>query len=383
MKAALPRRRTLALLAVVLPLAALLGYVALRSGPLAPVQVTEQKVGDAAIVPALFGIGTVQARHTVRIGPTLAARVRRLDVDVGDAVRAGQVLGEMEPVDLDERLRALEAAHRRAEAALREATARQGFAAAQADRYARLLAARSTSEELLLTRRQELAVADAALAAAREEVRRASADRAALRAQRAQLRLVAPGDGIVSAREAEPGSTVVAGAAVLEVIDPQSLWIDLRLDQISAAGLTRGLPAQIRLRSRRGEPLKGRVLRVEPKADAVTEELLAKVVFDALPAPLPALGELAEVTLALAPLASAPVVPNAALHSRGARTGVWQLADGRARFVPIKTGRADLDGRVQVTEGLKAGDSIIVYSERALKDRQRVHAVGRIAGAAP
>lgn len=383
MKIALPKRRTLALFAVLLPLAALLAWVALRSGPMAPVQVTEAKVESAQLAPALFGIGTVEARHTTRLGSTVAARVKHLHVDVGDVVRAGQVLGEMEPVDLDERLQALQALRKRSEATLREATARQGFASAQAERYTQLLAAHSTSEELLLTKRQELAVADAALAAAREDLVRTTADIAALRAQRGQLRLVANNDGIVSAREAEPGSTVVAGQAVLEVIAPESLWVHLRLDQISAAGLAPGLPAQIRLRSRRAEPITGRVLRVEPKADAVTEELLAKVVFDQLPAPLPPTGELAEVTLQLPALAAAPVVPNAALHSRGGATGVWKVQDGRARFVPVKTGRSDLDGRVQIVEGLKAEDTVIVHSERLLTDQRRVQQVERIAGVQP
>src|SRR5574337_1122692 len=105
MKFPLPRRRTLALFAVLVPLAVLLGYVALRSGPLAPVNVTEARVQARAIEPALFGI---------------------------DAVRAGQVLGELDPVDLDERLRAQDAARARAHASLREAQARQAFAAEQA-----------------------------------------------------------------------------------------------------------------------------------------------------------------------------------------------------------------------------------------------------------
>ena len=54
MKFSLPKPRTLALFAVLVPLAVLLGYVALRSGPLAPVNVTEAKVQARAIEPALF-----------------------------------------------------------------------------------------------------------------------------------------------------------------------------------------------------------------------------------------------------------------------------------------------------------------------------------------
>lgn len=375
------QRRTLALVAVVAPLAALLAYVAMRSGPLAPVAVAEAKVESRAIRPALFGIGTVEARYTYKIGPTAAGRVKRLDVHVGDRVKARQVLGEMDPVDLDDRIRSQEAALKRTEAALREATARQAYADAQARRYEQLFVARSTSEEVLTTKRQELQVADAALAAAREDLARVRSDLEGLRAQRGNLQLVAPVDGIVTLRDADPGTTVVAGQAVLEMIDPRSLWINVRFDQVSASGLDADLPARIVLRSRNGQRLQGHVSRVEPKADAVTEETLAKVTFDEIPTPLPPIGELAEVTVDLPPLPAAPVIPNAAVQRQGERIGVWQIADGEPSFVPVKLGRADLDGHVQVIEGLKPDDRIVAYSEKALGAKSRIRVVDRIAGA--
>ena len=113
------RGRTLALIAAIVPLLILFIYVGLRSGPLALVAVTVTSVTSEAVSPALFGIGTVEARHTHKIGPIFAGRIQRLDVQVGDQVKAGQVLGEMDPVDLEDRGRSLEAAVRRAEAVLR------------------------------------------------------------------------------------------------------------------------------------------------------------------------------------------------------------------------------------------------------------------------
>src|SRR5690606_13265162 len=154
------RPRTLALLAVVVPLLALFAYVGVRSGPLAPVDVTVVTVESRAVTPGLYGVGTVEARYTYRIGPTLAGRVQRLDAHVGDRVRAGQVLGDMSPVDLDERMQAQESAHKRAQAGVREAEARQDHAQVQARRYEQLLAVRATSEETVAAKRQELRLAD-------------------------------------------------------------------------------------------------------------------------------------------------------------------------------------------------------------------------------
>lgn len=372
--------RTLALLAVIIPLLVLFIYVGLRSGPLAPVAVTVASVESRAITPALFGIGTVEARYTYKIGPTFAGRVKRLEVHVGDQVKAGQVLGEMEPVDLDDRVRSQESAFKRAEAALREAEARQAYAQTQARRYEQLFAVRSTSEEIVTTKRQELQIADAALSAAREDIVRARSDREGLVAQRSNLRLIAPVDGVVAVRDADPGTTIVAGQTVVEVIDPKSLWINVRFDQISASGLAGGLPTRIVLRSRSGQTLKGRVLRVEPKADAVTEEMIAKVTFDSQPETLPPVGELAEVTVDLPALQAAPLIPNAAVQRMGDKIGVWQVVDGDLRFSPVKLGASDLNGYVQVREGLKNRDQVVTYSEKALTPRSRIHVVDHIPG---
>lgn len=385
---------TLALLAVGAVLSTLFVYAALRSGPLAPVPVTVTAVESQALSPALFGIGTVEARYTYRIGPTVAGRLRSVTVQVGDQVQAGQLLGEMDPVDLDERLSAQEAALQRGEAAVRAAEAQEqdvaarfAYASSQVQRYEKLLPTGAVSVEAVDARRQESQVAAAAVAAARanldsarQELARAGADRAGVRKQRANLRLYAPVAGLVTARAVDPGTTVVAGEAVVELIDPGTLWINGRFNQLGSGVLAPGQPASIVLRSRAGQAAAGRVLRLEPLADPVTEETLAKVVFESLPQPRPGVGELAEITVALPTLPPTPVVPNASVQQVGGRTGVWLFADGRLRFVPVKLGASDLDGRVQVLDGLQVGDRVVVYSPRPLKEGLRVKLVERQPG---
>lgn len=372
--------RSLALLAVLLPLIGLFIYVALRSGPLAPVPVTVAAVENRAVSPALFGIGTVEARYSYKIGPTVAGRLKYLNVQVGDSVKAGQLLGEMEPVDLEARMLAQDAALKRARAQLREAEERQSYASSQAIRYQKLLAAHTVSEELVATKQHELLLAEAALSGAREELVRLTAEREALRAQRDNLQLVAPADGLVTLRGADPGTTVVAGQAVVELIDTQSLWVNVRFNQTHAYGLAANLPAEIVLRSHAGQGYAGTVLRVEPMADEVTEETLAKIVFVKLPAVLPPLGELAEVTVTLPALPAAPVIPNAAIQRVEGRLGVWQLVDNDLQFTPVKLGAAGLDGQVQVRDGLTAGDRIVVYSGKTLNNKSRIHPVDRLPG---
>lgn len=389
-------RRSLALATVLLLLLGLLGFVALRSGPLAPVAVTLTTVESLALKPALFGIGTVEARFTHKIGPTFAGRLKSVSVQAGDSVKAGQLLGEMDPVDLDDKLGAQEATLKRAqasvlavEAQIQEVSARKNFAEVQAKRYEQLLVAQAVSQEGAQIKRQELQITQASLAAAhanldasRQELIKARADRDGLNRQRANLRLLSPVDGLVTRRDADPGTTVVAGQSVVEVVAPGSLWVNVRFDQQRAQGLQAQLPAQIVLRSRAGEIMAGRVSRLEPQADAVTEEVRAKIEFTPQPQQLPPIGELAEVTVALAPQKSMPSVPNASVQRVEGRLGVWLVEDDSLRFVPVKTGAADLEGRVQILQGLSGGERVVVYSHKALDAGSRIKVVERIMGKA-
>lgn len=389
--------RTLALAAVLTVLVGLLGFVALRAGPLAPVPVTLVTVDSQSIKPALFGIGTVEARFTHKIGPTFAGRIGHVAVQPGERVTKGQLLGEMDPVDLDDKISAQEATLKRAEANLlavaaqvQDVGARQAFAELQLRRYEQLLVSHAVSEEGVQTKRQELQIAQASATAARanvdasrQELVRARAERDGFLRQRVNLRLVSPVDGIVTRRDADAGTTAVAGQAVIEVVEPTSIWVSVRFDQQRAQGLSAQLPAQIVLRSVAGDGIAGRVVRVEPVADAVTEEILAKVGFNETLDRLPPIGALAEVTVSLGQQPSMPVVPNASVQRVDGILGVWVVQDGSLHFVPVKTGVADLQGHIQILDGLQGGEQVVAYSYKALSANSRIKVVERVMGKAP
>lgn len=396
MKVSSTGARRLAMIGLGVLLVVAMAYVVMRSGPLAPTRVTVVQAAEGPLTPQLFGIGAVEARRSYVIGPTTAGRVRSVAVDVGDTVKAGQPLAEMDPVDLDERTAALDASVARAgsamaaaEAQRRDAQARRELAAVNARRYVELGRQNFISTGAVETRLQEQAsadalvtAADANLAAARQDQQRLAAERAGLRQQRANVRLMAPADGVVTSRDAEPGSTVVAGQAVLRVIEPSSLWVKVRLDQARSGGLAVGLPAQIVLRSNPGRALQGKVARVEALSDSVTEERVAQISFDLVPAGL-SVGELAEVTLALPPTEKAVLLPNAAIKRRQAQTGVWVIDAGTLRFASVRIGQASLDGQVQVLGGVKPGTTVVVHSEKDIDERSRITVVDALAGRQP
>ena len=385
---------TLGLLGVVLLIA--VGFVIRRAGPLAPVRVTVVQATEGSLTPAIYGIGTVEARRNYLIGPTIAGRVLRVLVDAGDTVKAGQLLAEMDPVDLDNRLLALDASAARASSVILvsdaqavDAVARRELAAINARRYVELGQQSFVSAGAVESKVQEQISADAALRAAQanqlaasQDLTRLKAERAGLALQRQSVRLVATQDGIVLSRDAEPGSTVVAGQSVLKLVDPTSLWVKARFDQGRSAGLATGLVADIVLRSNAASTLRGKVVRVELQGDSVTEESVAQIAFDALPAGI-SVGELAEVTLSLPATPRALLLPNAAIKRLGGQSGAWVLSESGPRFVPLRLGQTSLDGQVQVLEGLQAGVQIVVYSEKEITTKSRIQVVSSLAERAP
>jgi HlyD family secretion protein len=171
-----------------------IAFVLVRNGPLAPVKVTVAQVGQGSVSAAVFGIGTVEARRSWMVGPTAAGRVLRVAVDVGDTVAPGQLLAEMDPVDLEQRLAALDASLARArstqaaaQAQVADATARQQLSAGNLRRNEDLARQQFISPGALEGRQQELASASAALQSAQANVAGAGQDLQRLSAERAAL----------------------------------------------------------------------------------------------------------------------------------------------------------------------------------------------------
>jgi HlyD family secretion protein len=380
----LGRKSTLAAVGV----AVLLGWLVTSHGPLAPAKVTTEKVVQGPVVAETFGIGTVEARRSYAVGPTIASRVARVLVDQGDAVKAGQLVAELDPVDLGDRLvsgqlaaQRAASAIRAAEAQLAEARSRAQLAASSARRYGELRAQGFVSQEAADARVHEANAAtsavDAAAAqrtAAQRDRERALADAAGIGKLRAQMRLVSPVDGIVSARLVEPGTTLVAGQAVVQVIDPATLWIRARIDQGQSGGVRVGRHAVFVLRSDPGRDYRGQVERVDWVSDAVTEERIVNVGFASRPEAM-SIGELVEVTIRTADLANVRSVPSAAVKRIDRQEGVWQVDAGRVVFRPVKIGVTTLNGRSQIIDGLGVGDEVVVHSERRLQPQMRVNVV--------
>ncbi len=380
----LPDRRILYSLALFLAIAVVIALIILK-GPLAPVEVKTTHLRTGDLQPAVFGIGTVEARRSYNIGFTRAGRLLSLEVDQGDRVKRGQLLGKMDPVDLPQRIRSAglllqKAEHQiiAAQAALNEARERARQAEKEMLRYRELAKRRQVSQETADNRatdaraaKEKVTEAEANLDGVKHDYERMQADVEALKRQLAELDLISPADGLITARNVEPGSVVTAGLPVLNMIEPQSLWVQIRVDQALSGSISTGQPVDIELRSQPGRILHGKVSRLEIVADALTEERLIDASFDEVPQRL-SVGMLANATIHLPEVKQANWLPTAAIVYRRDQPGVWAVTDNKASFLPVSIGVQTLDGKTRILDGLDQRQAVVVYAAKPLRQNLSV-----------
>ena len=315
------------------------------------VPVTEQKIARSVVVS-----GPVTAWEEMQLGVELSGvRITALHVDVGQAVKQGDVL-----LELDARSAMAELAQ--AEAGLAEAQA--SLALAQANvRRAEPLAA----QQLISAAQLDELRAQRSSAQARVGTARAGRDNAALRRDFAQLR--APADGIISKRLAQPGQIVGAGSELLRLIRDGRLEWRAELAEAQLAQVSVG--DAVTLPGRDG-PVSGRVRAVSPGVDAQTR---TGTVHADLPAPggLQA-GSYVEGRITVGQ-GRGLTVPSAAVVLRDGLPYVFSVdADGVARRLRVQTGPA-VAGRIELLGGVAAGQQVVLEGAGFLGDGDKVRVV--------
>lgn len=366
-------------------------WVILTQGPLAPVKVTTDRIKVSNLAPEVFGVGVIEARHTYNIAPVMNGRVSRMLVDQGDKVLAGQVVAEIDPIDLNEKLASSQHMAERAantvkvaEAQLLEAQSRSRTTASTHARFSELHGRGFISQEMLDAKLHErtaaIAAVDAAaanLSAAKREYAKTLSDSKGAKKLQEQTRLISPVSGIVTARMVDNGAILSPGQTALQVVEPSDLWVKTRVDQKQSGMLQPGFKADIVLRSQPQIHISGALARIDLISDSVTEERIVNVAFSTMEIH-PSLGEYAEITFQFPLLERAISIPSAAVKRINQQEVVWVLQEGHAHLRVIKTGVSTLEGRTQVIDGLGDQDEVIVYSQQALHDGLKVRVVPEI-----
>lgn len=296
---------------------------------------------------------TVVARERVELTSRLMGYIRDIAVIEGQAVKAGQRLFTVDPLDVEGQVELARHSVKQAEDALRDAEA-------DYERYAKLL------EEEVVTRQQyEKMKLNRDLAATR--VAQAKAQLATATGQLRYASVTAPIDGVITRKLADRGDLAAPGqpVLVLESSGPKQLET-----QVPEAILARIKPGQVIQVEMDGldRPVDARVARISPAADPVSRTFQVKL--DVAAQGLRS-GAFARALFPLEPRQTL-TIPAGALLRRAGIEGVFVVdAEGIARFRMVRSGEVR-DGRVEIQAGLEAGERYVAEGAEQLSTGDRV-----------
>lgn len=330
-----------------------------------PVEV-ETVLPERDVPIRVFGLGTVEARVTSKVGFEVGATLAELHADHGDHVRKGQVLARLSLGEQEAKAAKARAALQIAEVNIARAEAnlektRAVLAQRQvANRRKQELVGRSVvSEQSAEESARDEAVAKADVNVAESEV---ASSRAQLADARAQVQfeetllghrtLTAPYDAIVIERHKELGTVVKAGDPIFTLIASDSYWGLAYVDEARAGFIAEGQRVQARLRSRPQDVFTGTVVRIGLESDRSTEERRVFIRGDKPPARI-FLGEQVEFLITAATLTEALLIPEAAIQGYNGHEGtVWTVEDGRLNRRLVRFRHRTEDSRLELVDGL-------------------------------
>lgn len=304
--------------------------------------------------------GEVRARTESRLGFRVGGKIVRRDADLGDNVKAGQLLAQLDPQDL--RL-----GQEAAKAALSAAQVNHDQAAADFKRFKELRDQGFISSA-------ELERRETALKAALAQLEQARAQSSVQGNQAAYASLLADAKGVITAVEAEPGMVVAAGTPVLRLAHdgPRDVVFAVPEDKLALIRQLAGVPGRfsVKLWGEDSTALPAGIREISAAADPVTRTFLVKA--DVGKAPVK-LGQTATVRVELPQTAGVTKLPLTALKEEQGRSIVW-LVDRQSMTVraqAVQVAGADGNDAV-ITGGLQPGQVVVTAGVHVLNPGQTV-----------
>ncbi len=364
-----------------------------------PVSVRVEKLKPANQAELLEAVGTVRAHEVNAVSSKIPSYIRRMHVDVGDRVRPGQLLVELDDRELVSNLEGVQAAKAEAQDAIQEAS--YGLATAQAQlelaqvthrRYEDLLNKASVSRQEYDQVSAQLRSAQAAVEMAQARRRQAESKLSQVEAQitgaevtAGYARIEAPFAGIVTERRLDPGSLATPGMPILMIDQAGRYRLEAAIPESRLALLKIGQSVAVSIASL-SETLDGKVAEIVPAVDAASRTFIARI---ALP-PHASLrsGMFGRARIPAGDQVSLQV-PSEAVITKGQLQYVMVVEGEVARRRLVTLGDLS-DGRYEVLSGLRGGDQVVLEpgdladgGPVRVRDTVSGHASGRLQSRAP
>jgi membrane fusion protein (multidrug efflux system) len=310
-------------------------------GAAGPAAVEVAKAEAVTLTDDVQAVGSLKSNQGVMLRPEVSGRISKLGFADGARVRRGQLL-----VQLDDTLQL---------AQLKQSEAQSSIARTNLQRSRELLGQGFISQSAVDQNAASLEVAEAQVALAR--------------AQLSRMQVLAPFDGTAGLRQVDVGDYLKDGADIVNIEDLSSLTVQFALPERNIDRLRAGQPVEVTLDALPGRKFKGRVQAVDSQIDANGRavQVLAQV---ENPGALLKPGMFARPRVVFAVREGAVVVPEEALVPMGTKQMIFKVtegADGKkvSQRLEARVGLR-LPGKVEILEGLKAGDTVVTAGHARL-----------------
>ncbi len=302
------------------------------------------KAATERVADQVEALGTLAANEQVPIASEVAGRIVAFHFREGQEVEAGAKLVDLDPVI--------------ARAELQQAQANLSLAQDVYDRSQTLVQRGAGTQVALEQATAQLAVARANVAAAETKL--------------GQLTLSAPFKGIVGLRSTSVGTIIPAGQAITTLTGLDPIKVDFSIPELFLSSVQTGQAVDVRVDAFPERRFVGEVYAIDPVVDAAGRAVRLRATIGNSDRTLRP-GLFARVALTTAVRDDAIVVPEAALvaSATGQESAIYVVSEGRAAMKVVATGRR-FDGKVEITEGVKAGDQVVVAGQVRLRDGARV-----------
>lgn len=305
-----------------------------------------------------------QVGSEVKVGARISGKVIRLYANIGDFVKKGQVIAELEKEDLSARVERNKADLAVAEAKIEDIQARLRLAEVQLQRHKQAILSHSISQDALDIAAKELTVNQAGLRLAKRQVESARASVKESQASLAYATLTAPISGVIASVATQEGETVTAGLnapVFVTIIDLNRLQVDAFVDEVDIGKVRVDQKVVFTVDSFPAKEFEGKVVAIYPKAviqeNVVNYDTVIHITspYDGLLKP----DMTASVTILLEARQGVLAVPAEAVKREKGKTLVYVLTNGLVESRQVKTGWKD-GPWIEVAGGLREGETVLL-----------------------
>jgi RND family efflux transporter MFP subunit len=334
--------------------------------------------------------GNIEPLYSAAVYARTEGYIERRDVDIGSIVKAGQVLAVISSPEVDQQLLQARATLAQSEASLQQARAALEQSKANAE-LARLTKERDLplGEKHAISQQNvdevvqaysarvaDVSAAEANILAAQANVNANRANVARLEQMRGFERVLAPFDGVITARNAERGDLVSTGSAaagkpLFSIAQSGTLRIQIDVPQSEAVNIRDGQKASITVKERLGRDYTGTVVRSAGSLDSAARTMLTEVQVDNRDGSLLP-GMYAQVRFTLAAQRTSLIIPTSSLVIDHSGMHVITVHNNnKVHFVPVIIGR-DMGTQVEVLSGIQVSDVLVASPSDLLHEDQDV-----------